>query len=83
MFMFRMMIYLYELKHARKPETLVDTLSYFFLLPNYCFMHFPVVDYRTMQRGYFADDVHTMQRRGLRHDVPRDDSPSVLPPGLP
>ena len=60
-----MMIYLYELKHARKPETLVDTLSYFFLLPNYCFMHFPVVDYRTMQRGYFADDVHTMQRRGL------------------
>jgi hypothetical protein len=64
-FMFRMMIYLYELKHARKPETLVDTLSYFFLLPNYCFMHFPVVDYRTMQRGYFADDVHTIQRRGL------------------
>jgi hypothetical protein len=65
MFMFRMMIYLYEQKHARKPETLVDTLSYFFLLPNYCFMHFPVVDYRTMQRGYFADDVHRMQRRGL------------------
>ena len=65
MFMFRMMIYLYELKHARKPETLVDTLSYFFLLPNYCFMHFPVVDYRTMQRGYFADDVHAMQQRGL------------------
>ena len=65
MFMFRMMIYLYELKHARKPETLLDTLSYFFLLPNYCFMHFPVVDYRTMQRGYFADDVHRMQRRGL------------------
>ena len=65
MFMFRMMIYLYELKHAKTPESLVDTLSYFFLLPNYCFMHFPVVDYRTMQRGYFADDVHRMQRRGL------------------
>ena len=64
-FMFRMMIYLYELKHARKPESLLDTLCYFFLLPNYCFMHFPVVDYRTMQRGYFAEDVHTVQRRGL------------------
>jgi alginate O-acetyltransferase complex protein AlgI len=63
MFMFRMILYLYELKHAKKPESLVDTLSYFFLLPNYCFMHFPVVDYRTMQRGYFADDVHAMQRR--------------------
>jgi D-alanyl-lipoteichoic acid acyltransferase DltB (MBOAT superfamily) len=66
MFMFRMILYLYELKHVKRPESLVDTLSYFFLLPNYCFMHFPVVDYRTMQRGYFADDVHAMQRRGLQ-----------------
>jgi D-alanyl-lipoteichoic acid acyltransferase DltB (MBOAT superfamily) len=63
--MFRMVIYLYELKHAKGPEPLVDTLGYFFLLPNYCFLHFPVVDYRTMQRGYFADDVHAIQRRGL------------------
>ena len=54
MFMFRMIVYLYEMKHARRPETLVDTLSYFFLLPNFCFLHFPVVDYRTLQRGYFA-----------------------------
>jgi D-alanyl-lipoteichoic acid acyltransferase DltB (MBOAT superfamily) len=66
MFMFRMIVYLYELKHVNAREPLVDTLSYFFLLPNYCFMHFPVVDYRTMQRGYFGDDVHAMQRRGLQ-----------------
>ena len=66
MFMFRMLIYLYELKHVKTRETLVDTLGYFFLLPNYCFMHFPVVDYRTMQRGYFAVDIHDVQRRGLQ-----------------
>ena len=66
MFMFRMLIYLYELKHAKGPETIVDTLGYFFLLPNYCFLHFPVVDYRTFQRGYFAHDVHATQRAGLR-----------------
>ena len=66
MFMFRMIIYLYEVKHARARENVVDTLSYFFLLPNFCFMHFPVVDYRTMQRGYFAADVHALQRRGLQ-----------------
>ncbi|MGP0068520.1 MAG: hypothetical protein ACLQGP_33590, partial [Isosphaeraceae bacterium] len=65
MFMFRMIVYLYELKHARKRESLVDTLGYFFLLPNYCFQLFPVVDYRTMQRCYFAADVHATQRRGL------------------
>ena len=66
MFMFRLIIYLYELKHAKAPETLVDTLSYFFLLPNFCFTLFPVVDYRTMQRGYFSADVHALQRRGLQ-----------------
>jgi hypothetical protein len=66
MFMFRMIVYLYELKHAPRPEPLVDTLSYFFLLPNYCFLHFPVVDYRTFQRGYFAREVHATQRAGLQ-----------------
>jgi D-alanyl-lipoteichoic acid acyltransferase DltB (MBOAT superfamily) len=66
MFMFRMVIYMYELKHARKREPLIDTLGYFFLLPNYCFLHFPVIDYRTMQRGYFARDIHAIQRTGLQ-----------------
>jgi hypothetical protein len=66
MFMFRMIIFLYELKHAKRPESPVDALSYFFLLPNYCFLHFPVVDYRTLQRGFFADEVHATQRAGLR-----------------
>lgn len=66
MFMFRMIVYLYELKHAQEPEKLIDTLSYFFLLPNACFLHFPVVDYRTFQRGYFAGEVHETQRAGLR-----------------
>jgi alginate O-acetyltransferase complex protein AlgI len=66
LFMFRLIIYFYEIKHITKPESLADTLCYFFLLPNYCFLHFPVVDYRTMQRGYFAADVHAIQRRGLQ-----------------
>jgi len=65
MFMFRMIIYMYELKHAKKPESLTDAVGYFFLLPNYCFMLFPVVDYRTWQRGFFAAEVHDVQRRGL------------------
>ena len=66
MFMFRIMIYLYELKYAKKPESLIDTIGYFFLLPNYCFPHFPVVDYRTLQRGYFAKDIHAIQRSGIQ-----------------
>ncbi len=66
MFMFRMILYLYEIKHTKKPEPLIDTIGYFFLLPNYCFLHFPVVDYRTYQRGYFAKDVHATMRAGLQ-----------------
>jgi D-alanyl-lipoteichoic acid acyltransferase DltB (MBOAT superfamily) len=65
MFMFRMVIYLYERKHARSPEPLADTLAYFFLLPNFAFLHFPVVDYRTLQRGYLARGIHEIQRAGL------------------
>lgn len=64
--MFRMILFLYEIKHAKGPESPLDALAYFFLLPNLCFRHFPVVDYRTFQRGYFAADVHALQRRGLR-----------------
>ena len=66
MLMFRMILYLYEIKHAEKPEPLVDTLGYFFLLPNYAFPLFPVVDYRTMGRSYFSTDIHTTQLTGLR-----------------
>ena len=65
MLMFRLIIFLYELKYASAPESPLDAISYFFLLPNFCFLHFPVVDYRTMQRGYFAADVHATQRRGM------------------
>ncbi len=66
MLMFRMMLYLYEIKHAEAPESLVDTLGYFFLLPNYAFLLFPVVDYKTLKRGHFAADIHQIQGEGLR-----------------
>jgi alginate O-acetyltransferase complex protein AlgI len=66
MLMFRMILYLYEIKHVEEPEPLVDSLGYFFLLPNYAFLLFPVVDYRTFKRGYFAADIHETQAAGLK-----------------
>lgn len=66
MFMFRMIIFLYEIKHSKKRESLVDVLGYFFILPNYCFLLFPVIDYGAMRRGYFASEIHSLQRVGLR-----------------
>ncbi len=63
--MFRVILLCYEQKHAKAREPWLDAMSYFVLLPNACFIHFPVVDYRTFLRGYFAVDIHQTQRRGL------------------
>ncbi len=46
-FMFRTIVYIYDVRHARNPPRLIDFLGYFYLLPNYYFMLFPVVDHQT------------------------------------
>jgi len=69
MFMFRMMIYLYDLKHKKvSPGGMgwARSLSYFFLLPNVAFPLFPVVDYSTFCRTYYDDDQYRIYQRGLR-----------------
>ncbi len=65
LFMFRMIIYAYDVKTAKKPESFMDFLNYFFLLPNFHFMLFPVIDYTTFKKSYFADDIHATTQRGL------------------
>ena len=66
LFMFRLIIYIYDLKHGKAAPTLISTLSYFFLLPNVVFPFFPVVDYSTFRRTYFNDDQHQIYQRGLQ-----------------
>lgn len=53
MFMFRLIIYVYDLKHSKEPVSFTRTLAYFFLLPNIVFPFFPVVDYSTFRRTYY------------------------------
>jgi hypothetical protein len=65
MFMFRMIIYLYDVKHMNTPPALKDYLSYFFLLPNYYFLLFPVVDYQTLRKGFYKRDIHTVAQQGV------------------
>jgi len=66
MFMFRLMIYVYDLKHGKAKPTLASTLSYFFLLPNVAFPFFPVVDYSTFRRTYYDDDQYRIYQKGLQ-----------------
>jgi len=64
-FMFRMIIYLYDIKHQSGPVRIKDYLSYFFLLPNYYFLFFPVVDFQTFRRSFFQRDIHPVAQQGI------------------
>ncbi len=64
-FMFRYIVYLYEAAYAKTRPALQDFLTYFFLLPNYYFVLFPVVDYQTMRQTYFRRDIHQVAQQGI------------------
>jgi hypothetical protein len=64
-FMFRMIIYLYDIQRLPGPPPFKDFASYFFLLPNYYFLLFPVVDFKTFRKGYFQRDIHEVAQQGI------------------
>ena len=66
MFMFRMIIFLYDTREDCGQEPIVRTLSYFFMLPNICFPLFPVVDYTRFRRNYFDTDAQQIYQVGIR-----------------
>jgi hypothetical protein len=66
MFMFRLMVYLYDLKHRTAPFSPSRAISYFFLLPNICFPLFPVVDYKTFCSAYYNEDWLRVYQTGLK-----------------
>jgi hypothetical protein len=66
MFMFRLMIYLYDLKHRTASFSPSRAISYFFLLPNFCFPLFPVVDYKTFSSTYYNEDWPRIYQTGLK-----------------
>ena len=53
MFMFRLAIYLYDIRNEKQPVGISARLAYFFMLPNACFPLFPVVDYRAFLRSHY------------------------------
>ena len=65
MFMFRIIIYLYDLNHEKKPTSWSERLTYFFMLPNVCFLLFPVVDYQTFKRTWYDAPAADIYQKGL------------------
>ncbi len=66
MFMFRLAIYLYDLKYKKKTEGFTTRISYFFLLPNIVFPLFPVIDYATYRDKYYSADSFHIYQRGVK-----------------
>jgi len=66
LFMFRMMIYVYDLRQPKQAGGFMDYLTYFFILPNYYFLLFPVVDYQTMRSTYYSAEFHKQAQEGVR-----------------
>ena len=64
-FMFRFMIYLYDAAHAKTRPPLVDFLTYFFILPNYYFLLFPVIDFQTHRQTYFRRNINDVAQQGI------------------
>lgn len=65
MFMFRLLVYLYDLKHEKTSGTWSQKLAYFFMLPNACFPLFPVVDYKAFRTNYYDDDAYRTYQVGV------------------
>jgi D-alanyl-lipoteichoic acid acyltransferase DltB (MBOAT superfamily) len=66
MFVFRTLIYLYDLRHERSAWSPGAALGYFFLLPNVCFALFPVIDFKTFRRAHLKDDPDWTAQVGLQ-----------------
>jgi alginate O-acetyltransferase complex protein AlgI len=66
MFMFRLILYLFEMRKGDVQAGWWQRLAYFFLLPNICFPLFPIIDYRTFLRSYYNEDPYTIYQKGIR-----------------
>ncbi|HEX7881108.1 MAG TPA: SGNH/GDSL hydrolase family protein [Candidatus Eisenbacteria bacterium] len=51
MFMFRFLVYLYDLSHKSAPFSFWRAVAYFFMVPNVWFPLFPIVDYQAFNRA--------------------------------
>ncbi len=66
MFLFRMVIFLFDRRIGKSPLGWKESLAYFFLLPNVVFPLFPPIDYATLWRTYYDTDPHRIHRTGIR-----------------
>ncbi|MEP0265762.1 hypothetical protein [Dokdonia sp.] len=65
MFMFRIILYLHELKYQKKKPSIWQSLSYFFTLPNFSFPIFPIIDFKLFNSTYYNKKDTEIYERGV------------------
>ncbi|GJM20507.1 MAG: hypothetical protein DHS20C15_04220 [Planctomycetota bacterium] len=65
-FMFRLVLYVYELRTENPDLTASQRLAYFFMLPNALFALFPIIDSKTFRRTYYDRDALEIYTKGVR-----------------
>lgn len=66
MFMFRMMLFMYDRPHLKEKPRFWEDLNYFFMLPNMAIYLFPVVDYKTFVTRYLDEPGIQIYKKGVR-----------------
>ena len=66
MFMFRLLVYLYDVTYRAATFSPSKAVGYFFMLPNVCFPLFPIVDYKTFQRCWYREDALQTYQTGVK-----------------
>lgn len=66
MFMFRLIIYLYDRQTHHITNTGFKDLSYFFMLPNMSMSLFPAVDYLLFKNGINQEHYHQSRKKGIQ-----------------
>ena len=66
MFMFRLAVYVYDLKNEKGPISPWHRLAYFFMPPNIVFPFYPVVDFKMFLRTYYDEDEYEIYQKGVQ-----------------
>ena len=65
MMMFRMIVYVVDLRAGNVPRSFWHALGYFFMLPNICFILFPVVDYKAFCKQHYNSPEFGVYQTGV------------------
>ncbi|MCB9832059.1 MAG: hypothetical protein H6807_06240 [Planctomycetes bacterium] len=63
-FMFRLVVYLYDLKHMKANDGLWHRLAYFFMPPSPFFAMYPVVDYKAFGKHWYDRPATDIYQKG-------------------